>query len=91
MKKCIIVFIFFILVFGLFFDNSYNAYEKETIVINLDYENDIVTLKDNNGFLWDFEGCEDWMIGDKCLCTFMNNYTFYTIKDDIIIQTIYKG
>lgn len=91
MKKCIIVFILFILVAGLFFDNSYNVYEKETIVINLDYENNIVTLKDNNGFLWDFKGCEDWMIGDKCLCIFMNNYTFYTIKDDIIIQTIYKG
>lgn len=91
MKKIIIFFIILILISCFVFNNSYSIYDKLMTVTGIDYKNDIVVLKDEDGYLWEFDGCEDWLIGDSCLCEMANNNTPYTIFDDIIIHTIYKG
>lgn len=36
----------------------------EAVVVNLDYEKDLVTIKDAEGHLWQFAECEDWLVGD---------------------------
>ena len=67
-----------------------NLYAKSAKVINVDYENNLVSIEDPNGFCWDFEGCEDWMVGDYCACV-MDTKGTNTIFDDEIITVTYQG
>lgn len=60
-----------------------NNYSLQTTVISV--SDDIVTVIDNNGNMWEFEGAEDWEVGDECICT-MNNNSTNIITDDIIIE-----
>lgn len=65
-------------------------YALTTIVVELDVENDVVTCKDFNGNLWEFEGCEDWTIGDIA-SLLMSDRGTEKIYDDTIISTRYNG
>lgn len=93
MKKAIIILITIIITINFTIpcgnsDNKDNYYPLFTTVINV--ENDIVTLEDNNGFTWEFEGAEDWIVGDICTCIMNDNGT-EKIFDDVIVQTRYDG
>ena len=71
---------------------NYNGlYPKFSVVVNVDYNNDIVTVKDFNGFLWEFFGCEDWIENDICSLLMFDNNTSDTIFDDIIVDVRYDG
>lgn len=65
-------------------------YPMTTIVVDLDHENDVVTCKDFNGYLWQFEGCEDWQEGDIC-SMIMNDNGTPKIFDDEIVSVKYDG
>ena len=65
-------------------------YPMTTIVVDLDHENDVVTCKDFNGYLWQFEGCEDWQEGDICSMIMSDNGT-PKIFDDEIVSIKYDG
>lgn len=65
-------------------------YALTTIVVELDAENDVVTCKDFNGNLWEFEGCEDWAIGDIA-SLLMSDRGTEKIYDDTIISARYNG
>lgn len=66
-------------------------YAKSTVVVEVNEDDDIVVVEDFNGFLWKFEGCEDWVVGDICAMVMDNNGTPETIFDDIILNTTYCG
>lgn len=95
MKKIMValtfIIVFSILVCGILFYKQHEVYAKSTIVVNVDYKNDIVTVEDFGGFLWQFVGCEDWVEGDICAVIMDNNRTEETIFDDFIISTNYCG
>ena len=65
-------------------------YPMTTIVREIDNKNDIVTVENNDGELFQFIGIEDWQINDICTLMLDNNGT-ENIYDDIIIKTIYNG
>ena len=65
-------------------------YPMTTIVREIDNKNDIVTVENNDGELFQFIGIEDWQINDICSLMLDNNGT-ENIYDDIIIKTIYNG
>lgn len=65
-------------------------YPMTTIVREIDNKNDIVTVENNDGELFQFIGIEDWQINDICTLMLNNNGT-ENIYDDIIIKTIYNG
>lgn len=65
-------------------------YSITTLVVEVDYESDIVTVVDFNRNYWQFAGCEDWFEGDICTCTMDANGT-EIIYDDEIINTRYCG
>lgn len=66
------------------------TYALTTIVVSLDYDNDVVEVQDFNGNVWAFDGCEDWQLMDICsMC--MNNNDTQTIYDDTIVSTHYNG
>lgn len=67
-----------------------HLYAKTTIVQELDEENDMVILRDSNGYTWTFTGIEDWEINDVCSCL-MDTKGTPSIYDDEILSTQYEG
>lgn len=59
-------------------------------VIELDYDNNIVTVEDANGFIFEFFGCEDYFLNDIIICIIDNKGT-KIILDDEIIDTVFSG
>ena len=91
MKRTFIIIIIMIFVLCSISNFTFGrTYAMSTIVVNVDYENDIVTLEDFNGFQWQFEGCEDWQVNNVCACVMNDNHT-PSIFDDVIINTNYCG
>lgn len=60
-------------------------YIKPMVVDEVDEVNDIVTLIDNSGNLWEFDGVEHWKVNDM-VCVKMSDNSTTTIYDDIILK-----
>ena len=84
---CIITIVIFGIINLKFFEGFYGL---TTIVFNVSYSTDIVTVEDFNGNLWQFDGAEDWTEGDICTLI-MNSKGTAEIKDDTIISVHYSG
>ena len=67
-----------------------NYYPLTTIVSLVNHEADTVEVKDGNGTIWVFTGCEDWQIGDTCSLIMSDNGTV-NIYDDEIVKTKYSS
>lgn len=67
-----------------------NIYPLLTTVTEVDRDKDLVTVEDNNGFIWQFEGADDWEEGDLCNCL-MDSRGTEKIFDDEIIMTRYES
>lgn len=86
----LIIMVMFTVAFACAPTNKTELYPITTIVYELDRENDLVTVKDANGNLWQFEGCEDWEINDIC-SMLMNDCGTASIYDDEIVMVRYNG
>ena len=60
------------------------------VVVKLDTHENIVYVKDFNGNIWGFDGCEDWAIGDIAGMV-MDTMETENIYDDVIINVTYNG
>ena len=69
--------------------NPDHIYSNVGKVIELDRENDIVTIIDGIGYTWQFTECDDWMIGDYVSCIMYDMGT-ESITDDVIIDYHYE-
>lgn len=69
---------------------EHKLYPMTAMVFELDEENDLVIIEDFNGNLWDFEGIEEWMIGNIC-SVIMDDIGTETIFDDEIVSVRYDG
>lgn len=67
------------------------VYSTTTMVTDVDYNADVVTIQTFSGIEYQFEGCEDWYKGDICTVTMWDNDTPDTVYDDEILQTRYSG
>ena len=67
-----------------------DLYAKATVVVEVDYEYNLVYCKDFNGEVWCFSGCEDWVVGDIASLLMYNNGT-KIIYDDEIVNPYYNG
>ena len=67
------------------------AYEKNAVVIAVDYPADIVSVIDGDGEMWAFYGCDDWQAWDRCTLAMMDNGTPGNMYDDQIISVTYTG
>ena len=81
---------FVLLVIGVCKEPKKTDYPLTTEIVELDRENDVVTCEDFNGYLWQFEGCEDWQEGDIC-SMIMNDNGTAEIFDDKIVSVRYSG
>lgn len=65
-------------------------YPQTFVITNTDYENNVVTISTCNGFERQFEGVEDYLVGDLVSCIMFDNFTPGT-SDDIVISQTYSG
>lgn len=65
-------------------------YPHVGVVTYVDNNNNSIHITDNNGYVWEYHGIEDWQAGDMC-AMIMNNNGTDTILDDIIIKIRYEG
>lgn len=63
-----------------------NYYPMNTVVREIDYDNNIVIVENNNGERFSFFGIDSFKVNDICALLMYNNNTTSDIKDDIIIQ-----
>lgn len=90
-----ILFAFVLFVLGCFFwivhkTEQIQFYPLTAIVMEFDYDNDLVTCIDGADNFWSFHGIDDWHMGDFVSMIMSDNGT-PTIYDDIILQTEYAG
>lgn len=91
MKKIIVALLIMTIALTCFTGFTYeDVYAKCGIVTALDYEEDLVSVTDFGGNVWQFFGCEDWVEGDICAMVMDRNDTA-EIFDDIIVNTTYCG
>lgn len=69
---------------------SNHIYGMLAIVTDLDSTEDLVSVTNWNGDIWQFYGTEDWCIGDYCSLVMYDNLTEDSIYDDIVISVIYE-
>lgn len=67
-----------------------NYYALTAIVINVDYENDIVSAQDYNGNVWTFEGAADWM-KDDCVSMVISDRGTDKIFDDRVVSVRFNS
>lgn len=76
--------------FGDFVIAEASEYPLTTVVVEIDEENDIVSVIDFTGNCWGFYGVEDWMVGDICSIIMDDHGTPFNY-DDIILAIRYGG
>ena len=67
------------------------VYARVVVVTNLNFDEDIVEVEDAIGFIWEFDGVEDYAIGDIIAMVMMDRGSPDTILDDEILDTSYSG
>ena len=66
-------------------------YPLTAVVVDLDYNEDILVLEDGAELVWEFEGIEDFEIGDIVSLLMWDNNTPDSIYDDVILLVYYSG
>lgn len=89
MKKIITLIIIIVALFTIATATA-ELYPETAKVVEVNYDTDTVTVETFMGFLFDFEGCEDWAVGD-CASLIMDDNGTEKIFDDKIVMAQYGG
>ncbi len=87
MRKVMVMLLVALMVCGV---ASAEIYPKALYVVEVNHEEDVITLGDGNGELWVWEGAEDWMVGDVAGAIVEDNNT-RCIYDDELVTLRYCG
>ena len=68
-----------------------NFYTRTGLVVDLDYDTDVVTVVDGADLVWQFTGCEDYCVGDLVEILMQKAGNPENIFDDVIYSTCYDG
>ena len=66
-----------------------NVHLSQGTVIALDTLEDVVTVLDVDGHVYEFYGTEDWLVDDGCIMLINNNGTSNR-KDDDVLDVLYN-
>lgn len=66
-----------------------NWYPMDTVVVQVDQSTNTVTIKDDEGNLWQFKDVKGWEEGHHCNCLMDNNRT--TTKEDDKILKVFNN
>jgi len=72
--------------------DEYSIYARAAVVVEVDAQNGIVTVRDAAGHCWSFysDGADDWLIGDGVALTMYDNGTPGDESDDKIINARFE-
>lgn len=84
MKKLIVT-VLLIALCALVLPASADLYPETAKVVEVDYLADVVTVETFTGFLFAFEGCEDWTEGDCASLIMEDNGTPRVFDDEIVM------
>lgn len=73
-----------------FFKSYEDIYPTTAIVSEVNYEENLVSVEDFNGNVWQFTETDDWEIGDIC-SMIMDSKKTERIYDDEILSVRYSG
>ena len=73
-----------------FFKAYEDIYPTTGIVSEVNYEENLVSVEDFNGNIWQFSEIEDWSVGDIC-SLIMDSKKTEEIEDDEILSVRYSG
>ena len=65
-------------------------YPEVFAVTDVNRIDDVVTIENLNGYTYTFYECEDWDVGDMCICIMYSNCTD-SITDDEIMCNYFAG
>ena len=68
-----------------------NFYTRTGLVVDLDYDTDVVTVVDGADLVWQFTGCEDYCVGDLVEILMQKSGNPENIFDDVIYSPCYAG
>lgn len=68
-----------------------SIYPQTFIIDEIDEQNDLVYLATFSGFVYIWEGVDDWQVGDIGAAIMYNNNTPDDITDDYIMVLEYSG
>lgn len=89
--KHIAVILAIVCLFGIFaLCANADIYAKTAVVYEIDRDADVVVVEDATGNLWEFEGVEDYEIGNFVSMVMDDNNTT-SIYDDVIVVSQYSG
>lgn len=66
--------------------NAKIIYPMAYIVIDVNDAENVVTISDANGFAYEFEGVEDYTVGDIVACIMYSGTDKYIFDDEIIFH-----
>lgn len=69
----------------------FTAYPSIGYVVDIDIDRDIVTVEDADGYLWEFDGIEEWEPGDLAAMLMHDNGTPDNAEDDVILSAVQSG
>ena len=70
--------------------DSEHIYGMLGVVVDLNSNEDLVSVSNWNGDIWQFHGVEDWNAGDFVDLVMWDNNTEATIYDDVILSATYE-
>lgn len=70
--------------------NVEHYYATTFKITDLDYKTDTIIFSDANGNIWEYEGIEDWELGDTASVLMFDNGTT-NIYDDEIVSMRYSS
>ena len=73
-----------------FFRAYEDIYPTTAIVSAVNYEENLVSVEDFNGNIWQFTETDDWSVGDIC-SLIMDSKKTEEIEDDEILSVRYSG
>ena len=71
-------------------DLANHVYGKLAVIVDFDFNENLVFVSDWNGHIWSFYGIEDYQIGWYVDLVFHDNGTPLSIYDDIILRATYE-
>lgn len=92
LAKCLVMFLVcvWILTWMALGGASAEFYPRVAVVEDVDEVNNIVLFVDSVGFVWEWEGVEDWEIGDTA-ALMMDDMDTATVFDDEIQKAYYSA
>lgn len=75
---------------NVYFNTIEDIYPETAIVMETDFEADLVTVQTLNGNIFEFYGVEDYTTGDV-VSMIMDSGSTPEVKDDIILSVKYSG